>query len=75
MTGFGRSEISNENCKIIVEMKSVNHRYGDISIRMPKKLSFFETQMRTLLKKYIQRGKVDVFLTYEDLSEQTVELR
>ena len=75
MTGFGRSEISNENCKMIVEMKSVNHRYGDISIRMPKKLSFFETQMRTLLKKYIQRGKVDVFITYEDLSEQTVELR
>ena len=75
MTGFGRSEISNENCKMIVEMKSVNHRYGDISIRMPKKLSFFETQMRALLKKYIQRGKVDVFITYEDLSEQTVELR
>lgn len=60
---------------MIVEMKSVNHRYGDISIRMPKKLSFFETQMRALLKKYIQRGKVDVFITYEDLSEQKVELK
>ncbi|MEE1312777.1 MAG: YicC/YloC family endoribonuclease [Lachnospiraceae bacterium] len=75
MTGFGRSEVSNEKCKMIVEMKSVNHRYGDISIRMPKKLSFFETQMRTLLKKYIQRGKVDVFITYEDLSEATMELK
>lgn len=75
MTGFGRSEVSGENCKMTVEMKSVNHRYGDISIRMPKKLSFFETQMRSLLKKYIQRGKVDVFITYEDLSGETVELK
>ncbi len=75
MTGFGRSEVSTETCKMTVEMKSVNHRYGDISIRMPKKLSFFETRVRVLLKKYIQRGKVDVFVTYEDLSEQTVELR
>ena len=75
MTGFGRSEVSNEHYKMIIEMKSVNHRYGDISIRMPKKLSFFETQMRALLKKYIQRGKVDVFVTYEDLSEKNVELR
>lgn len=75
MTGFGRSEVLREHCKMIVEMKSVNHRYGDISIRMPKKLSFFETQMRALLKKYIQRGKVDVFITYEDLSEQKVELK
>ncbi|MDO4942510.1 MAG: YicC/YloC family endoribonuclease [Lachnospiraceae bacterium] len=75
MTGFGRSEVSGENCKMTVEMKSVNHRYGDISIRMPKKLSFFETQMRSLLKKYIQRGKVDVFVTYEDLSGETVELK
>lgn len=75
MTGFGRSEVSDQNYKMIVEMKSVNHRYGDISIRMPKKLSFFETKMRSLLKKYIQRGKVDIFVTYEDLSEQTVALK
>jgi uncharacterized protein (TIGR00255 family) len=75
MTGFGLSEVSSEQYKISVEMKSVNHRYGDISIRMPKKLSFFETQMRSLLKNYIHRGKVDLFVNYEDLSEQTVELK
>ncbi|MCQ2492210.1 MAG: YicC family protein [Lachnospiraceae bacterium] len=75
MTGFGRSEVSDDVSKMIVEMKSVNHRYGDFSIRMPKKLSFFETQMRSLLKKYIARGKVDVFVTYENLSEATVELK
>lgn len=66
MTGFGRSEIINEERKIIIEMKSVNHRYSDISIKMPKKLNCFEANMRTCLKKYIQRGKVDVYITYEE---------
>ena len=67
MTGFGRCEIADKDRKVIVEMKSVNHRYCDITIKMPKKLSFFESShSRSLLKKYIQRGKVDVFITYED---------
>lgn len=72
MTGFGRSEVSNENFKITVEMKSVNHRYCDISIKIPKKLSFFETGIRNILKEYIERGKVDVYLTYEDYSENKI---
>lgn len=75
MTGFGRCELSDENRKIIVEMKAVNHRYWDISIKMPKKLGFYETAIRNLMKKYIQRGKVDVFITYEDYTEQTVCLK
>ena len=66
MTGFGRAEYTDEKRKFTVEIKSVNHRYLDCSIKMPKKLSFFETSIRTLLKDYIQRGKVDVFITYED---------
>lgn len=69
MTGFGRSEVVTKACKIIVEMKSVNHRYCDLGIKMPKKLSFFESNIRTLLKKYIQRGKVDLFISYEDYTE------
>lgn len=69
MTGFGRCEIADKDRKVIVEMKSVNHRYCDITIKMPKKLGFFESAIRTLLKKYIQRGKVDVFITYEDYTE------
>lgn len=69
MTGFGRCEISNAERKITVEMKSVNHRYSEISIRMPKKLNFFEAGIRNVLKQYISRGKVDVFITYEDESE------
>jgi uncharacterized protein (TIGR00255 family) len=72
MTGFGRSEVSNEDRKITVEMKSVNHRYCDISIKLPKKLGFYEVSIRNLLKKYISRGKVDVYVTYEDFTENTV---
>lgn len=72
MTGFGRCEISEANRKITVEMKSVNHRYLDVNVKMPKKLNFFESSIRSLLKQYIERGKVDVFLTYEDLTEQNV---
>ena len=75
MTGFGRCEISEEQRKFTVEMKSVNHRYLDINIRMPKKLNFFETAIRNLLKQSIQRGKIDIFISYEDLSESQVSLK
>ena len=53
MTGFGRSEVSENNRKFTVEMKSVNHRYLDVNIKMPKKLNFFEAAIRTLLKDYL----------------------
>lgn len=72
MTGFGRCEIAKGDRKITVEMKSVNHRYLDVSIKMPKKLNFFEAAIRNELKNYIQRGKVDVFIAYEDLTESNV---
>ena len=75
MTGFGRCEVSEGDRKMTVEMKSVNHRYLDVTIKMPKKLNYFESAIRSLLKSYIQRGKVDVFITYEDLSESNVSLR
>jgi len=75
MTGFGRSEVSNQDRKITVEIKAVNHRYCDITIKLPKKLSFFEAGIRNLLKNYIGRGKVDVFITYEDYTESNVCLK
>lgn len=75
MTGFGRCEVSDGERKFTVEMKSVNHRYLDVSIRMPKKLNFFETSIRNYLKQRIQRGKVDLFITYEDLTEGQVSLK
>lgn len=75
MTGFGRSEISEGRRKISVEMKSVNHRYLEAGIKMPKKLNTFEARIRDLLKKYAQRGKIDMFITYEDLTENNVNLK
>ena len=75
MTGFGRYEYSDEKCKCSVEIKSVNHRYLDMNIKMPKRLGFFEATVRNVLKESIKRGKVDVFITYEDLEEQSVNIR
>lgn len=72
MTGFGRSESITKDRKIVIEMKSVNHRYCDMNIKMPKKLNFFEAGIRNYLKKYIGRGKVDIFITYEDYTENNV---
>lgn len=75
MTGFGRCEIAENSRKITVEMKSVNHRYLDVNLKMPKSLNFFESAIRSELKNYITRGKVDVFISYEDLSEHTSTVR
>ena len=75
MTGFGRCEVAEGQRRFVVEMKGVNHRYLDVNIRMPKKLNFFETAIRSLLKQSVQRGKVDIFITYEDLSESQVALK
>lgn len=72
MTGFGRCEVTEGDRKYTVEMKSVNHRYLDANIKMPKKLSFFESSIRNELKNYVQRGKIDIFITYEDFSENNV---
>jgi uncharacterized protein (TIGR00255 family) len=75
MTGFGRSEIIDNNKKICIEIKSVNHRYLDINLKMPKKLNIFDSAIRTFIKKNIARGKVDVFISYEDLSENAASLK
>ena len=75
MTGFGRCEISNETRRVVVEMKSVNHRYLDVAVKIPKKLSLFENAIRSLIKEYAQRGKVDIFITYEDCTENQVQLK
>ena len=75
MTGFGRCENITDEYKISVEMKAVNHRYLDLSIKMPKKFNYFEASIRTLLKKYIQRGKVDLFINYEDYTEGNLCLK
>lgn len=70
MTGFGRYLLENEQCRISVELKAVNHRYCEISVRMPKKLAFFEPNVRNVLKEYAERGKIDVFIVYEDFTKK-----
>lgn len=68
MTGYGRAEANGAERKLAVEIKSVNNRYLDFNIRMPKKFSFLEAKIRSTLKEYVERGKVDVFLTAEEYS-------
>ncbi len=74
MTGFGRGEAADEDYRICVEMKSVNHRYLDLGIKMPKKFNPFEAEIRKKLKKDIERGKVDIYVTCETFSEKAVSL-
>ncbi len=74
MTGFGRAEYAEDNRRYTVEIKSVNHRYFEPNIKLPRSLNMFEASIRGVLKKYVERGKVDVFITYEDLSEENATI-
>lgn len=69
MTGFGRGEAGDEIRKIIVEIKSVNHRYLDLNVKLPRKLNAYEVEIRNVIKSRIVRGKVDVFITLEETKE------
>ena len=66
MTGFGRSEVVKDQKKITVEIKSVNHRYLDIGLHMPRRLNLFDSEIRRFLQQYLKRGKVDVNISYKD---------
>ena len=74
MTGFGRSEIVNARYKLVVEMKAVNHRYCDISIKLPKKFNVYESKLRNIAKEYAARGKIDIYISYEDYADQTTKV-
>ncbi|SHI94530.1 YicC/YloC family endoribonuclease [Parasporobacterium paucivorans] len=75
MTGFGRAEIFENNRKVIVEIKSVNHKYFDLSLKMPKKLNLLETAVRNTVKQQIQRGKIDLYISYEDSGSGNTSLK
>ena len=75
MTGFGRSEWADDTIKLTVEMKSVNSKYLDLNLKMPRKFNIFEGNIRSLLKSYASRGKIDLYISYEDLSESQKSLR
>ena len=75
MTGYGRSELADKERKVTAEMKSVNNRYLDVNIRLPRRLNFLESAVREELKRFIRRGKVDLFLTCDDLTEGSLCLK
>ncbi|PKM96051.1 MAG: YicC family protein [Firmicutes bacterium HGW-Firmicutes-1] len=75
MTGFGRGEFEKDKRKIIVEMKSVNHRYCEVNVRMPRKLGFLENEVRSYVKQKLSRGKIDVFISYEDNSDKLENIK
>ncbi len=74
MTGFGHCEYTENDITFTVEMKTVNHRYTDIFLRMPKQLSPFEDRVRSLVNSRIQRGKIDIYITYDNKSSQAQEV-
>lgn len=74
MTGYGRCETEAQNRKINIEISSVNHRYCELSVRMPKGLTPLEDNIRKKVKLYIGRGKVEVNLFMTSVSEDDVEV-
>lgn len=75
MTGFGRGEYENEGRTYTVDIKSVNHKYSDISVRLPRFLNTVEDKIRKRVSNVISRGKVDVFVTFENYSSQGTTIR
>lgn len=75
MTGYGRSERLTEDFRLNIELKSVNHRYLDLGIKMPRKFNVFEAKIRNLVREYVQRGKIDMFINFEDYHDLLTGLR
>jgi uncharacterized protein (TIGR00255 family) len=71
MTGFGRGEYTRDGKEFTVEIKTVNHRYSDVFIKMPRQISFLEDKVRDQVSKAISRGKIDVFITYYDYGDDS----
>ena len=75
MTGFGRSKYENEGREYLVEIKSVNNRYSDISIKIPRNISFLEEKVKTVVSNSISRGKIDVFINFTNYSEKGKKIK
>jgi len=75
MTGFGRGNYENEGREYIVEIKTVNHRYNDISIKLPRSISYLEEKVKKVITENIKRGKVDVYITFNNYSEKGKEIK
>lgn len=74
MTGFGRGESIDEKRHIVVEIKSINHRYNDIVIRMPRRYSFLEDKLRSFIKNYIKRGRIEVYVSVENVRNDDISV-
>jgi uncharacterized protein (TIGR00255 family) len=71
MTGFGRGDYQSDGREFMVEIKTVNHRYSDVFIKMPRQLGFLEDKVRELVSKAVSRGKIDVYVTYNNSGEDS----
>ena len=69
MTGYGKGIAENSDARVTIEMKSVNHRYLDLNIKLPKKLNFLESTIRNKISESVFRGKVDVYITLNEHSD------
>jgi uncharacterized protein (TIGR00255 family) len=74
MTGFGRGEGETTLGKVFVETRSVNHRYCDINIKLPKRLTPFENRIKEMIRVQVSRGRIDIFLKLNNLGEENVHL-
>ncbi len=74
MTGFGRGEYTDGNRRIIVEIRSVNHRYGDIIVKMPRKYSFAEEKIKNAVKDVVRRGKIEVSVMIDNVSDEDINV-
>ncbi len=69
MTGFGRGEANDSERQFIVEIRSVNHKFNDIIVRLPKKFTYLEENIRNLIKDKVKRGRVEVYVAFENIGE------
>ena len=74
MTGFGRAKLEKNDRIYNVEIKSVNHKYNDITIKLPKSLSYMEEKIKKQISSKMARGKVDVYITLENYSNKGKEI-
>ena len=74
MTGYGRGESILYNRKFVVEIKAVNHRYNDISIKMPRVILSYEDNIRKLIGSRVNRGKVDIYINFETYSKEDINI-
>ena len=75
MTGFGRSEYTDGKRNITVEIKAVNHRYSDVSVKMPRRYGFAEDKVKAAVKGKLRRGKIDVSIMVENITENDINIK